>query len=172
MKLKAPLDENLRRLRADMKEAFPGVDNEFESYEKIVTDSYDSVRTFRNATLMAAVAVIFITFMGLIGFIGDEIQRRAKEIAIRKVNGAESSDIVRLLAADIMWTAVPSVIVGAGVSCWVGDIWLRQFAVSPRAIWLVAVAAGVAVLLVILACVVIMSRKTAEENPSINLKTE
>lgn len=172
LKLKAPLDENLRRLRADMKEAFPGVDNEFESYEKIVTDSYDSVRTFRNATLMAAVAVIFITFMGLIGFIGDEIQRRAKEIAIRKVNGAESSDIVRLLAADIMWTAVPSVIVGAGVSCWVGDIWLRQFVVAPRAIWLVAVAAGVAVLLVILACVVIMSRKTAEENPSINLKTE
>ena len=30
----------------------------------------------------------FVTLMGLIGYINDEIQRRSKEIAIRKVNGA------------------------------------------------------------------------------------
>lgn len=34
--------------------------------------------------------------MGLIGYINDEIQRRSKEIAIRKVNGAEASSILRL----------------------------------------------------------------------------
>ena len=28
--------------------------------------------------------------MGLIGYINDEMQRRSKEIAIRKVNGAEA----------------------------------------------------------------------------------
>lgn len=32
--------------------------------------------------------------MGLIGYINDEMQRRSKEIAIRKVNGAEASSIL------------------------------------------------------------------------------
>ena len=40
-----------------------------------------------NITLLAAIAILFITLMGLIGYINDELQRRSKEIAIRKVNG-------------------------------------------------------------------------------------
>ena len=39
---------------------------------------------------------LFITLMGLIGYINDEMQRRSKEIAIRKVNGAEASSILVL----------------------------------------------------------------------------
>ena len=172
LKLKPPFEDSFRRLNADVKEAFPGNDNEFTSYKRQVVEMYDSVRTFRNATLMAAVAVVFITFMGLIGFIGDEIRRRAKEIAVRKVNGAEASDVIGLLSADIMWTAVPAVVVGSVIAWWVGDMWLRQFAVSPGLMWIYAALSGIAVLRVIFACVVIMSKKTAEENPSINLKSE
>ena len=33
--------------------------------------------------------------MGLIGYVNDETQRRSKDIAIRKVNGAEASTILR-----------------------------------------------------------------------------
>ena len=48
--------------------------------------------------------------MGLIGYVNDETQRRSKEIAIRKVNGAEASTILRLLSRDILYVAVPSVL--------------------------------------------------------------
>lgn len=47
--------------------------------------------------------------MGLIGYINDEIQRRSKEIAIRKVNGAEASSILRLFSKDIFWISLPAV---------------------------------------------------------------
>ena len=36
---------------------------------------------------MAAVTMFFVMLMGLIGYTADEVRRRGKEIAIRKVNG-------------------------------------------------------------------------------------
>ena len=48
----------------------------------------------------------------LFGFVNDEIQRRSKEIAIRKVNGAEVPDILRLVSGNIFWTALSAVLVG------------------------------------------------------------
>ena len=54
--------------------------------------------------------------MGLIGFVADEIQRRRKEIAIRKVNGAETADILALISRNIMLVAIPAVAVGAAAA--------------------------------------------------------
>lgn len=48
--------------------------------------------------------------MGLIGYTADEVRRRSKEIAIRKVNGAEASSILELLSKDILVVALPAVI--------------------------------------------------------------
>ena len=77
-----------------------------------MADSYNSVRVFRNATLLAAIAILFITLMGLIGYINDELQRRSKEIAIRKVNGAESFVILEMLVQDVLWISFPAVVAG------------------------------------------------------------
>lgn len=65
--------------------------------------------------------------MGLIGYINDEIQRRSKEIAIRKVNGAEASSILRLFSKDIFWISLPAVFLG-GLGAWyIGGVWIEQF---------------------------------------------
>ena len=37
--------------------------------------------------------------MGLVGYLGDEMRRRSKEIALRKVNGASTADVLRLWRA-------------------------------------------------------------------------
>lgn len=63
---------------------------------------------------------LLIVVMGLIGYVNDETQRRSKEIAIRKVNGAEASTILRLLSRDILYVAVPSVLIGIVVSYFTG----------------------------------------------------
>ena len=63
---------------------------------------YNPVRVFRNATAVAGVVMFFIMLMGLLGYTADEVQRRSKEIAIRKVNGAEASSILRLLGRDVL----------------------------------------------------------------------
>lgn len=82
---------------------------------------YNPVRVFRNATVVAGVVMFFIMLMGLLGYTADEVQRRSKEIAIRKVNGAEASSILSLLGRDVLWVAGPAVLVGVAASWYVNS---------------------------------------------------
>ena len=75
---KEPFVQNLRQLNKDAADAFGNQTIDFVSYEKQITDSYNSVRVFRNATLMAAVTMFFVMLMGLIGYTADEVRRRGK----------------------------------------------------------------------------------------------
>ena len=61
----------------------------FVQWKKEMRSYSESVRIFRDVTLLASVTILFIILMGLIGYVNDEIRLRSKEIAIRKVNGAE-----------------------------------------------------------------------------------
>ena len=102
--LKEPFGENLAKINTLMKEAFPTVDIVFRSARQEIDKQYQEVRRFRNVVIIASIAILLIALMGLFGFVNDEIQRRSKEIAIRKVNGAEGPDILRLVAGKRFWT--------------------------------------------------------------------
>ena len=98
--LKEPFGENLAKINRLMKEAFPTVDIVFRSARQEIDKQYQEVRRFRNVVIIASIAILLIALMGLFGFVNDEIQRRSKEIAIRKVNGAEVPDILRLVSGN------------------------------------------------------------------------
>ena len=83
----------------------------------------ESVRVFRDVTLLVSLTILFIILMGLIGYVNDEIRLRSKEIAIRKVNGAETESILLLLSRDVLWLAIPSVAIGIGGACRAGKLW-------------------------------------------------
>ena len=110
--------------------------------------------------------------MGLIGYVSDETQRRSKEIAIRKVNGAEVYSILLLLSADILKVAVGAVLIGIAFSWYVSGIWMEQFPdgtlLSPG--WFIGV--GVVLLVLIVLVVVVKAWRIANENPVNSIKSE
>jgi putative ABC transport system permease protein len=110
--------------------------------------------------------------MGLFGYTNDEVSRRSKEIAIRKVNGAEAGDVLQLLSRDIFWTALPAVLLGAAVAWFVGGKWLEQFsdAIVPS-VWLY-LSIALVVLLLIVVSVMLRAWKVANENPVNSIKSE
>ena len=172
LRLKEPFAENLQRLNKEAGEAFPGQTIEFESLEQALTESYNSVRIFRNATMVASFVILFITLMGLIGYTNDETQRRSKEIAIRKVNGAEASGILELLAKDVLWTALPAVLIGTSASWYVGEIWMSQFATTLGSTIPYYIMSAFVTLLMVVGVVVVKTWKIANENPVISIKSE
>ena len=97
---------------------------------------------------------------------------RSKEIAIRKVNGAEAGDVLQLLSRDIFWTALPAVLLGAAVAWFVGGKWLEQFsdAIVPS-VWLY-LSIALVVLLLIVVSVMLRAWKVANENPVNSIKSE
>ena len=110
--------------------------------------------------------------MGLIGDVNDETQRRSKEIAIRKVNGAEASHILRLLIREILYVSASSILIGTIVSYFVGKAWLDQFAEQIYMNPLLFVGTALFVLLLIVVCVVLKAWHIANENPVKSIKSE
>ncbi len=85
------------------------------------------IKRFGNSVMIAGLVIFVITLIGLTGYAADEVHRRAREIAIRKVNGMSVGDILRLLCGDVMKVALPSTVAGAVVSYAVGNEWMSQF---------------------------------------------
>ena len=172
VRLKAPLDDNLKRLNAFIKSAYPDLSLEFTTYQDIRREQNASVSTFRNTVWVTTACIILIVLMGLIGYVSDETQRRSKEIAVRKVNGAEASDILRLLSLDILKIAVAAVAAGMAAAWYVSSQWMQQFAdsrlLSPA--WYALLA--LLLLVLIVAIVVLKAWRIANENPVLSIKSE
>ena len=172
VRLKEPFEDNLFRLNEDIKKLYPNEGLTFESSEKAIENLYHSQRVFRDATILATIAILAITLMGLVGYTNEEVRRRSKEIAIRKINGAEVSEILRLLCMDIVRIALPAIIIGIGLAHYVGNIWKEQFRdVLPSNLWCYA-GAFIVVMAFILGTVIVKSWRVANENPVLSIKSE
>ena len=123
--------------------------------------------------MLTFASILLITLMGLFGYINDEVRRRSKEIAIRKVNGAEAYDILSLLSKGMARIAVPAVIIGVICSYFIGKEWLLQFErfrmeLSIPLFLLVAIA----ILFLIFGTVILKSWHIANDDPVNSIKNE
>ena len=172
VRLKEPYDENLKRLNEFADKTFPNVALHFSSVDGMIKDIYKSVYRFRNSVWITSSFILLIVIMGLIGYVNDETQRRSKEIAIRKVNGAEASHILRLLIREILYVSASSILIGIIASYFVGKAWLDQFAEQIYMNPLLFVGTALFVLLLIVVCVVLKAWHIANENPVKSIKSE
>ena len=155
-----------------MRRAYPQDELLFRSMEGEMLSYSESVRVFRDVTLLASITILFIILMGLVGYVNDEIRLRSKEIAIRKVNGAEVSGVLRLLSRDVLWLAVPAVVIGTIGAFKAGEVWISQFndTVHLSVAWYIVVA--LCLILFIVSCVIIKAWSIANENPVQSIKSE
>lgn len=161
-----------------LKEAQKVIDGKYSDtmyitpYKAMVEAWNAPVKRFGFSVMAAGIAILLITIIGLIGYTADEVQRRAKEIAIRKVNGTTVGKILRIFCVDILKVAVPSLLAGGIAAVMIGRDWLSQFtdqvSLSP---WSMALCL-LAILIVILAVVCLNALKVARSNPVDYLRTE
>ena len=168
VRLKAPDSDNLRRLNQFVNDTYPQLGLSFTSYKDVRLEQNESVSRFRNIVSVTSLCIFFIVLMGLIGYVNHETQRRSKEIAVRKVNGAEAVDILRLLAKDILKVAGGSVWIGVACAYYTSTLWMEQFPDSqlPSLLWYVLLV--LLMLLLIVVVVVIRSWRIANENGSVD----
>ncbi|MDE6770431.1 MAG: ABC transporter permease [Muribaculaceae bacterium] len=141
-------------------------------YKSHINAKRNTIRRFGTSVMVVGIAIILIALIGLIGYVADEVNRRAKEIAIRKVNGTPAAKIVRLFCIDILKVAVPSLILGGAVAMIVGQHWLAQFTDRVSLSPLSMVICLIVLLLLITSVVVINSLRVARSNPVEHLRSE
>lgn len=164
--------DNMQRVREKVENDYPDRTVGLESYSCMMKNLYISQRSIRTGVMVTGFVTLAIALLGLVGYTIDEVNRRSKEIAIRKVNGARAADILRLFLRGTMLVAVPSVVVGCAASYFVAAKWLSSFAERIPLTAVPFVAAAVFVLLVAAVAVVANCLKVSRSNPIGYLKDE
>ena len=132
----------------------------------------DASRKFRDSVMIGGIVTLLIVFIGLIGYTNDEVNRRRKEMAIRKINGATVKDILHIFLKDIITMALPAILLGCGIAFYISQKWQEQFSEKIQLSWYLFVGGGVLVLTVILAVSGYNVFRTTHDNPVNNLKSE
>ena len=164
--------DNLDRARQQLKRLLPDRDVKVMPYSDLVVNQYQSTDGFRMGTLVTGITALVIALMGLIGYTTDEVNRRRKEIAIRKVNGATARDIFHMLVTDVLRLSVPAVIVGLILSWVIAGKWLQLFADRITLSPLLFLAVGLVVLAIVVTIMLLSARKVVNSNPVLFLKDE
>ena len=133
---------------------------------------YEDTLNTRNAILAGGIVTLFIALIGLVGYTIDEVRRRSKEIAVRRVNGAQFGQIRSMFLRDVMAVALPSVVVGSVLAYIVAGRWEHNFSLQAGLPWWLFAVAIVSVLAIVAVISDIYVLKTAGSNPADSIKTE
>ena len=164
--------ESLPKVREALEQALEGREINIISYEEAMRAFYDDSKKMRNTMALGSIFSLLIALLGLIGFIKDESLRRSKEMAVRKINGATTSDILSVFAKDIMKLSAVMAVIACIAAFFVAHKWLEQFAEKVSLNPLYFIGGAVLVLLIVLGVVVMNCLRIARANPVESLKNE
>ncbi len=164
--------QSMRAVQQVLADAMPDKAIYVNAMKNNVAALYDDERIERNSIVLCSVITLLIVLLGLVGYLRNEITRRSSEIAIRKINGAETGDVLQLLGREIVWVALPALFAGSVVAYYVSRQWISGFSQQIALTPILYGASAVAVLAVILAVAVGVSYRISVQNPVDSLKKD
>ncbi|MBC9032490.1 ABC transporter permease [Sphingomonas sp. JC676] len=115
------------RIAAVWKRMVPDIPYASQFVTEVVHDLYDADETRAQLFGMFAILAVVIGCLGLFGLAAFTAEQRTKEIGIRKVLGAHTWDIIRLLVWQFSRPVLIANLIAWPVAWWVMRGWLNQF---------------------------------------------
>ncbi|GAB3963954.1 ABC transporter permease [Spirosoma terrae] len=154
------------------KQYFPNSLYEAEFLDQSLQKQYEEeARQFMLLRIFAGLALV-ICCLGLWGLATFTIERRTKEIGVRKVLGASTASVVTLLSKDFLKLVLIALCIASPIAWYAMDQWLADFAYKIAIEWWVFAVAGLSAVTIALATVSFQSVKAALMNPVKSLRSE
>ncbi len=155
---------DLRKLAKEIEPAAKEPDLYF--LHQWVENMYQQTRKDMMMIGIFALITIVIALMGVSGIVMFEMQHRRQEIAVRKVYGATTRQMVKMLNRRHVTIVLICFAVAAPLGWIFSSRWLESYATRIAQPWWVYVASCLLVMLLTLGIVTLRSYKTASANPS------
>ena len=168
----AHINSAVDHLKKIWKASVPGVPLQYEFVDKNINQQYGNEQKMQGIFYAFAGLSLLIACLGLFGLSIFIVERKIKEIGIRKVLGASVGGIVGLLSKDFAKLVVISIIIATPVSWYFMNSWLQDFAYRINITWWVFVLAGIIALAIALITVSFRAIKAAVANPVKSLRSE
>jgi len=162
----------LSKIKKILDEIYPDDDIEISFVDESLAKYYVAEKNISTLLMWATGLSIIISCLGLLGLVVFITNQKTKEIGIRKVVGAEVSQIIILLSKNFIKLILTAFIITIPISWYAANKWLENFAYRTSLSWWVFIAGGGIMLLISLIILVIKTYLAATANPVKTLRSE
>lgn len=139
-----------------------------DAYQKVYAKEYQLARVLSLFTIVS----IILAAMGLFAMVSFNLERRTKEIGLRKISGASISEVLLLLLKSYTTWMLISFVIGTPITYLMMKKWLESFAYQTTIDIYVFLLAGLLTWLISILTVGLISFKTARRNPVESIRYE
>lgn len=150
----------------------PGSSFEYNFMDDTLKKLYASELQMKKAAYMATVLALVIVLLGVLGLLSLSVQKRLKEIGVRKVLGASSSNIIFLFLKEFLPVLLIGSLVSIPVAWYIIRDWLNNYAYRIQLTALPFLLSIAALGLMTILLISIQIAKVSAANPVKNLRTE
>ncbi len=159
-------------VQAMWKKHFPSSVLQYAFYDDSLASAYRAESRFSGIFLVFSIISLAIACLGLFSLVSYAVERRSKEIGIRKVLGATVSNILLMLSAEFLTLVAVSSIVAIPLGYYFMNAWLTGFAYHVSLNVFMFIAAVLLVLVIAWGTVSLRTFKAASANPVKSLRSE
>jgi putative ABC transport system permease protein len=172
-KLKAgDMGNTMAALQKKWATLMPGAPFEYKFMDDTLKNLYKSEIQLKKASFTATILSLIIALLGVIGLVSLSIQKRTKEIGIRKVLGSSVQGIIALFMKEFLWVIGVAGLIACPLAWMIMKGWLSDYAyrITLTAAPFVISVAGLAFITALL--IAVQTIKAGLENPVKSLRTE
>lgn len=144
----------------------------FINSESIYEEYLKSEHTLSNLLMLVTAVCVIIAIFGIFSMVSLACERRRREIAIRKVNGAKTGTIIRMFLKEYIYLLLASAVIAFPIGYYLMHLWLTQYAKQAPIYWWIYPAITLAMFTLIFLTVIWQIHKAARENPADVMKSE
>lgn len=168
----ANLPSTIAMIEKEWRSVAPDVPFTYFFTDDAYNSQYDAEKRFGKLFISLVSIAIIISCLGLFGLSVFDTAQRTKEIAIRKILGSSSFNIVILLMKDFLLLVAIGIFLGVPLGWYAMNEWLHEFAyridINPGTF----ISAGFILISIAIATIGVQTMKVANADPTRSLKTE
>ena len=166
------IEQSIKKIETCLQNFDPNYTFSYKFIDETFAEMYEAEDRINKLITYASVLALIISILGLIALTMQTIQKKIHEIGIRKVMGAEISQVVKMFVLDVTKWVVLATIIAIPVAYLFTSKWLENFVYRTQLGLDIFVIGCLASILIAILTVGIISYNSARANPVDSLKYE
>jgi putative ABC transport system permease protein len=166
------LEGKIELIKEKWNEFYPRFPFEYKLLEEEFDDQFRADEKRGIIYAFFAILTVLIACLGLFGLASFVTEQRTKEVGVRKVFGANVSDIVNLMLRSYLFLVGISIVIASTISYYFATKWLESFVYRVNIKWTTFLLAALLTILVTLVTVSLHTIRAGNLNPAKSLRNE
>jgi len=166
------MQKSISSLQKQWSTLLPGAPFEYHFIDEAIASLYTNEIQLKKASFMATIIAIVIVMLGVLGLISLSIQKRTKEIGVRKVLGASVPGIINLFLKEFLVVVVIAGLISCPLAYLIMHNWLDGYAYRIGINLYPFAATLISLTTLTILLISVQTIKTALRSPVKSLRTE